>query len=82
MTTYIDDQSDPGSWQRALDRACLAGRVSDHGSPDTAALPPGGGRTLPGVPLCSRAGEVHLQQGRGPDHVDPGTPMEARHHVG
>lgn len=32
----IDNQSDPGSWQRAIDRGCLEGRVSDYTPPQIA----------------------------------------------
>lgn len=30
MTLVIDDKSEPGSWQHALDRGCLSGRVVEH----------------------------------------------------
>lgn len=29
-TTIIDRESEPGSWAEALDRGCLAGRVTEH----------------------------------------------------
>ena len=30
MAVVIDDKSEPGSWQFALDRGCLSGRVAEQ----------------------------------------------------
>ena len=30
MAVVIDDKSEPGSWQHALDRGCLSGRVVEQ----------------------------------------------------